>query len=268
MNTLSAEAPAPALGPLLAGDEPPAVSILLPDAGAAFVLVCDHASARIPRSLGTLGLSEDERASHAAWDIGAAAVAQALSTRLDASLVLQNYSRLVVDCNRPPHSAEFIATQSEWGQVNGNLRLGPEQTQAREAQIFAPYHAAISALLDRRARARQPTILIAVHSFTPVYRGESRPWQIGLMHRKDRGLAAEMLKRLGRDERLTVGDNEPYAIDDDLDHTLPLHGEQRGIAHVGIEIRQDLIADEAGQKNWAGRLASLLKQLPAELATA
>lgn len=271
MSVLDTAAPMPvatALAPLLTAGEPPAFSVLRAEGGSAFVLVCDHASARIPRSLGSLGLSEGERASHAAWDIGAAAVAQALSTRLDASLVLQNYSRLVVDCNRPPHSAEFITTQSEWGQVSGNLRLGPEQTQAREAQIFAPYHAAIAALLDRRARSRQPTILIAVHSFTPVYRGESRPWQIGLMYRKDRGLAAEMLKRLGRDERLTVGDNEPYSIDDDFDHTLPLHGEQRGIVHVGIEIRQDLIADETGQKNWAGRLASLLKQLPAELATA
>ncbi len=271
MSVLDTAAPMPvatALAPLLTAGEPPAFSVLRAEGGSAFVLVCDHASARIPRSLDSLGLSEGERASHIAWDIGAAAVAQALSERLDASLILQNYSRLVVDCNRPPHSPEFIATQSEWGQVSGNLRLSADQAAARQTQIFKPYHAAITTLLDQRVRARQPTILIAVHSFTPVYRGDSRPWHIGLMYRQDRGLAAEMLKRLGRDERLTVGDNEPYAIDDDLDHTLPLHGETRGIAHAGIEIRQDLIADEAGQKNWAGRLASLLKQLPAELATA
>ncbi|MEC9359562.1 MAG: N-formylglutamate amidohydrolase [Pseudomonadota bacterium] len=272
MSVLDAATPTPlstALAPLLAAGEPPAFSVLRAEGGSAFVLVCDHASARIPGSLGLLGLSEGERASHIAWDIGAAAVAQGLSERLDASLILQNYSRLVVDCNRPPHSPELIATQSEWGQVSGNLHLGAEQVAARQLQIFNPYHAAITTLLNQRMLARKPTILIAVHSFTPVYRGDSRPWHIGLMYRQDcHGLAAGMLKRLRRDERLTVGDNQPYAIDDDLDHTLPLHGEMRGIPHVGIEIRQDLIADEAGQKNWAGRLASLLKQLPAELAAA
>jgi predicted N-formylglutamate amidohydrolase len=251
---------------LLAADEPPALSVERPDGVSEFLLVCDHASRRLPRALDKLGLSETELSSHIAWDIGAGGVARMLAERLDATLVLQNYSRLVIDCNRPLAAADSIPGRSEWVQIAANEQLGAAEVAARSAEIFEPYHAGLRGILDQRQRERRPTLLVALHSFTPSYRGESRPWHIGLMYRHDSRMAAALLKLLRRDERLQVGDNQPYSISDDSDYTLPQHGESRGLAHVGVEIRQDLIADEAGQKTWAGRLASLLKQVGGAMA--
>lgn len=248
---------------LLAPDEPPAAQWLREDSASNLVLVCDHASRLLPRALGTLGLSDHELESHIAWDIGAAGVATRLSERLEASLLMQTYSRLAIDCNRPPDAADSVTSRSEWGEVPGNVGLSDAQRQTRRHAIFDPYHAALGELLGRRREARRPTLLVALHSFTPSFRGVARPWHIGLMHRGDALTAKALLALLRRDERLVVGDNQPYPIEDDSDYTLPMHGEQRGIAHIGIEIRQDLIADETGQKTWAGRLASLLRQLDA-----
>jgi predicted N-formylglutamate amidohydrolase len=245
---------------LLLSGEPLAFALEYPQGSSDYLLVCDHASRRIPQALGNLGLSEIERASHIAWDIGAAGVARMLAERLDATLILQNYSRLVIDCNRPLAAPDSIPSLSEWVQISANEHLAETDIAARRSEIFEPYHAALRALLDQRQRDRRRTVLIAVHSFAPTYRGESRPWHIGVMYRKDGLLAPAALKLLRRDERLIVGDKEPYAIEDESDYTIPEHGEARGIEHVGFEIRQDLIADEAGQKTWAGRLASLLKQ--------
>mgnify|MGYP000031689408 CR=1 FL=1 len=245
---------------LLSADEPSPVTLEQADGGSDFVLVCDHASRLIPRTLGTLGLSETELSSHVAWDIGAAGVTRLLAQRIDAPALLQNYSRLVIDCNRPLQAADSIPQLSEWVRIAANEHLDAAAVEARQAEIFAPYHEALRALLDRRQRERRQTLLVSLHSFTPSYRGEARPWHIGLMYRHDARLAAPLLQLLRRDERLLVGDNQPYAVGDDTDLTLPQHGEARGIVHVGVEIRNDLIADEAGQKTWAGRLASLLKQ--------
>jgi len=245
---------------LLTPNEPAALTIERPQGISDFLLVCDHASRLIPRSLGALGLDEVQLASHVAWDIGAASVARKLSALLDATLVLQNYSRLVIDCNRPPGSPTSIPTQSEYARITGNDGLTPAAASERVAAIFAPYHAAVSALLDERRDANRRTLLVAVHSFTPVYLGKARPWHTGLMFRHDRRLGHSLLERLRADTELTVGDNEPYAISDTTDHTLPAHGESRQLAHVGIEIRQDLVADEAGQTAWAARLAQALAQ--------
>ena len=250
---------------LLSADEPPAVVVERADAASDFVLACDHAGRDIPHALNSLGLSETELASHIAWDIGAAGVARRLAERLDASLVLQPYSRLVIDCNRPPDSAESIALRSEWTHIGNNDNLGAEQVAARQREIFEPYHAALRGILDARQRQRRHTILVSVHSFTPAYRGAERPWHIGVMYHRDARLASVLLKLLRRDERLVVGDNQPYSISDDTDYTIPVHGEARGIPHVALEIRQDLIGDEAGQANWAGRLARLLKQAAEQL---
>lgn len=225
-----------------------------------FVLACDHASNEIPRALGTLGLSGTELTSHIAWDIGTAGVARRLSERLDAPLVLQNYSRLVIDCNRPLHAPDSIATASEWAQITGNENLAAAAVEARVREIFQSYHDGLREVLDARQRDQRQTLLIALHSFTPSYKGAARPWHVGIMYHHDARLATVLLELLRRDERLTVGDNEPYSVDDATDYTIPVHGEARRIPHVGIEIRQDLIADEAGQKNWAGRLANMLKQ--------
>lgn len=253
--------PSPGANSLLAHDEPGAARWLREDSASNLVLVCDHAGHLVPRALGSLGLSDHELRSHIAWDIGAAGVATRLSERLEASLLLQSYSRLVIDCNRPPDAADAVPASSEWGEVRGNLDLSTAQRDARRREIFDPYHAALGELLDQRRKARRPTLLVALHSFTPSLRGVERPWHIGLMHRGDAHTAKALLALLRRDERLLVGDNQPYAIEDGSDYTLPTHGELRGIPHIGIEIRQDLIGDEAGQKTWAGRLASLLRQL-------
>lgn len=251
--------------PLLGRDEPPAVTVLRPEAASDFVLVCDHASQRLPRALGTLGLNDTELDSHMAWDIGAGSLAHLLAERLDATLVVQNYSRLAIDCNRPLTAPDSIARRGEWNEIKGNLNLRSADIETRITEIFSPYHEALGACLDQRQRARRRTLLVAVHSFVPTLRGDERPWHIGVMYNRDDRLAAAVLKQLRRDERLRVGDNEPYAMGDENDYTLPLHGEGRGILHVGLEIRQDLIADESGQKSWAGRLASLLNRATADL---
>lgn len=243
---------------LLAADEPAAYSLVRPDGRSRFVLTCDHASRRIPRSLGTLGLSEAELSTHVAWDIGAASVAARLSALLDAPLVLQGYSRLVIDCNRPPGVPTSIPVLSEKTVILGNKDLAPAAIAARRQEIFDPYHAAIGSLLDARLREDRPTLVIAVHSFTPVYHDYVRPWHTGLMYRHDPRLAHALLRLLREDTALCVGDNEPYAITETTDYTLPFHGEKRGLAHVGIEIRQDLVGHEAGQVEWAERLARLL----------
>jgi len=246
--------------PLLSPNEPAALTIERPHGRSAFLLACDHASCRIPESLGSLGLDATQLASHVAWDIGAANVARQLSGLLDAALILQNYSRVVIDCNRPPGSASSIPTQSEYARITGNEGLDSHAVRERVSAIFTPYHDALTALLDERRDAGRRTLLVTVHSFTPVYLGKARPWQVGLMHRHDRRLGRALLGLLRRDAELCVGDNEPYAISDNTDYTIPVHGERRRIAHVGIEIRQDLIADESGQQAWAARLGPLLAQ--------
>ena len=245
---------------LLGGDEAPAVTVERADGASDFVLACDHAGRDIPQALDALGLSETELASHIAWDIGSAGVARRLAERLDATLVLQPYSRLVIDCNRAPGSPESILERSEWTHISRNENLAEAEVEARTREIFQPYHDALRDILDARQRQRRQTILVSVHSFTPSYRGAARPWHIGIMYHRDARLASELLRLLRRDERLPVGDNEPYSISDETDYTIPVHGEARGIPHVALEIRQDLIADEAGQATWAGRLAKLLKQ--------
>ena len=244
--------------PLLTADEPVALTMERPQGRSEFLLVCDHASRLVPHSLGSLGLDETQLASHIAWDIGAAGVARQLSTALDATLLLQSYSRLVIDCNRPPGSATSIPTRSEYVRIAANEGLPAADAAARVAEIFAPYHAAISTVLEQRRVAGTRTLLVAMHSFTPVYLGQARPWKIGLMYRKDRRLGRALLELLRQDNSLHAGENEPYAMTDETDYTIPAHGEARGLPHVGIEIRQDLIADTQGQQEWATRLAHLL----------
>ena len=244
--------------PLLTADEPVAFTMERPQGRSEFLLVCDHASRLVPHSLGSLGLDETQLASHIAWDIGAAGVARQLSTALDATLLLQSYSRLVIDCNRPPGSATSIPTRSEYVRIAANESLPAAEAAARVAEIFTPCHAAISTVLEQRRVAGTRTLLVAMHSFTPVYLGQARPWKIGLMYRKDRRLGRALLELLRQDNSLHAGENEPYAMTDETDYTIPAHGEARGLPHVGIEIRQDLIADTQGQQEWATRLAHLL----------
>ena len=230
-----------------------------------FLLTCDHYGRLIPSLLGDLGLPESELVRHIAWDIGIAGVATRLSDLLDAHLIAQRYSRLVIDCNRPPHVAGAVPLISEATTVPGNEGLSREAAEMRRAQIFDPYHQRIDEIIDKRARQGIPTVLVSLHSFTPVYAGIARPWHIGTLYHRDKALPPLLLKHLRSEGDLVVGDNEPYAVSDETDYTIPVHGEKRGLMNSGIEIRQDLISDQAGETAWAERLARILGEIETTL---
>jgi predicted N-formylglutamate amidohydrolase len=232
-----------------------------------FLLTSDHYGRLIPRALGDLGVPADELTRHIAWDIGIAGVADALSQHLDAHLIAQRYSRLVIDCNRPPQAASSIPRISEATVIPGNEGLGREATGARRGQIFDPYHRRIAEVIEQRLRDRIPTVLVSLHSFTPVYAGIARPWHIGTLYHRDTRLPPLLLKLLRAEADLVIGDNEPYAVSDETDYTIPVHGEARGLMNSGIEIRQDLIADPAGELQWAERLARIFGEIETTLRT-
>ena len=244
---------------LLFPDEPPPVLEIGRERRAAFVIAVDHASARIPRRLGTLGLPPEALEQHVAWDIGALAVASRVAAALDAPLIASNYSRLVIDCNRDPRVASSIPTVAESRDVPGNRGLSAAEVAARRAQIFQPYHDHLRMLLDERAREGRPTILVAQHSMTDVFKGVRREMHAAVLYNRDRRCAAAVLGFLRRDPQLIIGDNEPYFVSDETDYTIPQHGEARGLAHVELEIRQDLIRDETGQAAWAARITQALR---------
>ena len=243
---------------LLADNEPSPVRVLRESGASAFLLTADHAGRMIPRCLGTLGLPEHELDRHIAWDIGIAGVTEHLSTTLDATAVLQTYSRLVIDCNRDPSVASSMPEVSETTPVPGNVGLSSADRAARVREIFAPYHSRIESLLNARAAAHRRTVLVAMHSFTPVFRGESRAVEVGVLFNRDARLASALLELLRAEGDIVVGENAPYAVSDISDYGVPVHGEKRGLPHVEIEIRQDLIANAAGQAAWAARFARLL----------
>jgi predicted N-formylglutamate amidohydrolase len=249
---------------LLDRDEPNPV-VLDNEAGSSvFFLTCDHAGRVFPRRLGSLGLPEHETLRHIAWDIGIGAVGRELSRRLDAAVILQTYSRLIIDCNRDPTVASSIPEISENTEVPGNRGLGEAERAQRVDAIFRPYHDAIAGALDRRSEAKRPSALVALHSFTPVFKGIWRQWHVAVLFNRDPRLAHVLAELLRAEGGLTVGENEPYAVTDQTDYTVPVHGERRGLPHVEIEIRQDLITDLQGQEEWAERLARLLPAAYAE----
>ena len=245
-------------GRLLAADEPKPVTVHNAGGRSPLLIVADHAGNRIPRALGTLGVSDSERARHIGWDIGIAPVCRLLADALDACLIQQNYSRLVIDCNRPPGSETSMPVISELTPIPGNIGLSEADKAARISEVFQPYHDAIAIELDRRKLSGLPVALIAMHSFTPLDKGVARPWHAGVLYNRDARFAQRLRLLLEQETHLVVGDNEPYSVDDFTDHTIPVHGERRALHHIAIEIRQDLIGAEAGQIEWAERLARLL----------
>ena len=244
---------------LIAADEPPAFSEARRHGRSNFVIVVDHASARIPRSLSDLGVPQSELQRHIAWDIGALAVARYVSEALDAPMVAQNYSRLVIDCNRDPKVATSIPTVSESTGIPGNIGLSEEQRLARRAAVFDPYHERIAALLDERKAAGRPTILVSQHSMTDIYKGVRREMHAAVLYNRDRRFAGLLLDMLRREDHLHIADNQPYFVSDETDYSIPHHGEGRELPHVEIEIRQDLLLEEAGQREWATRIATALR---------
>jgi predicted N-formylglutamate amidohydrolase len=246
----------PASTDLLAAGDPAPVIVQNPGADSPYLLVCDHAGRAVPRALGDLGLPPAEFERHIAWDLGALALSRLLADKLGATLIAQPYSRLVIDCNRDPVRPDAFVTISDGTRVPANLELDARGRQARVRAIHAPYHQAISGELDARAARPEPAALILVHSFTPVMRGHARPWEVGVLHQGN-ALSLRALDWLRAESGLTVGDNEPYAMDA-VDYTAPVHAQRRGLEYLELETRQDLLASAEGQARFAELYRRLL----------
>lgn len=223
-----------------------------------YVVVCEHASNWLPAALGTLGLDESDMKRHIAWDPGAQPVARRLSELLDATLVESCVSRLAIDCNRPLDAPDLIAEISETTRIPGNAGLGAAAREERIALSHRPFHEALEKVIQSRAASGRPTWIVTVHSFTPIYRGVSRPWHIGIIHDDDDRVAAPLLAGLERVDGIVVGENEPYSPADRVYYTLERHARPRDLPCAMIEIRNDEITDAAAQERWAERLASIL----------
>jgi predicted N-formylglutamate amidohydrolase len=246
---------------LLLGSSDPEPVIVVNEGGASpFLLLGDHAGRAVPARLARLGLSAEAMDSHIAWDIGVERLGAALSKALDATFIRQSYSRLVIDCNRRPEAADAAPAVSDGVPIPGNQNLTPADLAARRSEIYEPYQACIAAVLDRRGRDGRKTQLVSLHSFTPVLQARVRPWRFGVLHRGDSALSSRMLALLRQALADAAGDNQPYAMDA-TDNTVPLHADRRGLDYLELEVRQDLIADAAGQAAAAEFLARLFKRM-------
>ncbi|MDX1696760.1 MAG: N-formylglutamate amidohydrolase [Thiohalobacterales bacterium] len=252
--------------PLIAADEPDPVSILNAGGGAKLLLVGDHVSNRIPRSLDGLGLDDAVLGQHVASDIGTRKLITHLSQHLDAPAVLAGYSRLVVDLNRSLEDPTSIPEVSDGIPIPGNRGLTREERAMRVHCFYRPYRATIDGMLHRfRDRGIVPAF-ISIHSFTPQLEDRKhRPWQIGLMWDKDPRIPLPMLARLREHPQdIVVGDNEPYSGKHLADYTIDHHAEAAGLPHVSIETRQDLVDTEAGAEEWATILHEALSDILAD----
>ena len=249
---------------ILTGEEGDPVALENESACGRVILVCEHASRLLPKSLGTLGLSDEALASHIAWDPGALAVARRMAKSLDATLVFQRFSRLVYDCNRPPESPAAMPEKSEVFDVPGNAGLDQTARDARTEALYLPFREKLASLVKSRAAEGRAPVIVTMHSFTPVYFGKPRAVEIGILHDADTRLADAMLAAAGSGGPYDIRRNEPYGPQDGVTHTLKEHGLANGLANVMIEVRNDLIKDEAGQRVVADYLAGLLERsLPA-----
>lgn len=243
---------------LIGTGEPPAVEHVHRTGKAPVLVTCDHASRAVPRCLGNLGLDDAALALHIGWDIGAAAVSRDLSRLLDAPGILTGYSRLVIDCNRDLDDPTSIPAVSDGVTVPGNQDVDEAERARRIATLFQPYHRAIEQAIDGFiARGVHPAVL-SIHSFTPEMAGMARPWHIGVLWNRDPRIPVPLMAALRREAGLVVGDNEPYSAREPAGYTVRIHAENRGLPHMAVEIRQDLIADEAGTREWGERLARVL----------
>lgn len=238
-----------------------AVVIENEDGAGPFVFVCDHASNFFPPPYDQcLGVTEAEKTAHISWDPGALGVARGLSEQLDSPLVRTTISRLVIDCNREEDRVDLIPSLSETTEIRGNRDLSEVEKSFRLDLVHRPFHSSIDEVIDQRQERGLPTAVVSIHSFTPVYKGESRPWEIGLISDKDRSLADPVIADLIDRGGLTVGDNEPYAPSDGVYYTIRRHGEDRHLPCLMIEIRNDEITTPEEETRWADLLAPLLEK--------
>ncbi len=231
-----------------------------PQGRSPILLICEHASNRLPARYGTLGLAPSDLESHIAWDPGALGVAKELSRLLDAPLIHASVSRLVLDLNREPTASDSIWTLSERTTIPGNLDLDEAERAIRVREVYDAFHGAVDVFAEARKSAGQLIAVVSVHSFTPVYRDVPRPWQVGLIFDRDERYARSVAAGLTQDPGLIVGMNEPYSPADRVFHTLERHAVRRGLLPLMIEIRNDLIRTQDGQASWARRLAPLLRE--------
>ena len=247
---------------LLSSDEPTPFVILNPDSVVPLLLVCDHASNRFPQSLGSMGLDYPDRVSHMTLDIGAGAIAEVLADKLGATAVLSQYSRLIVDCNRELSDNSVFLENSEGIDIPGNQNLSSSEKERRISEIYWPYHNAIEAQICRLRDQGINPVIISIHSFTPFMNGKDREWEMGVLWDKDQATAEFFLNKL-TDAGFLVGDNEPYSGKAPEDFTIDYHAEPIGLAHVGIEIRQDLIDHDEGVERISDTLQEVISALTA-----
>jgi predicted N-formylglutamate amidohydrolase len=235
--------------------------ILRPFGSGRYVLLCDHASNRIPAELDGLGLPEAEKTRHIAWDIGAAGVTETLSEIFDAPAILCGISRLVIDCNRHLEAPDLIPRVSDGTIVPGNQHLNEDDKAQRIERWFHPYHAAVESVLQEREKRGVPSIALSIHSMTDSMGGKARPWQIAISSHLDRSLAEPLLAALRRPGDICAGDNEPYDLDPAVDYSIPFHALRRGLPQIQVEFRQDEIMDDSAQRRWARRFATALIEI-------
>ena len=241
-------------------DAPHPCEILPGDPACRLIIACDHASNFVPPDI-ELGVPESEFARHIAYDIGAAAVTRGLTARLNVPAILTNFSRLIIDPNRGRADPTLVMRLSDGAVVPGNARIDEAGKQARIARFYAPFDAAIDAAIAAAQAAGRPPAILTMHSFTPYWRGTARPWQVGILYDRDERLARPLIEALAADPAgLTVGDNQPYGGGLPGD-TIDRHATARGLANALVEIRQDLIAGQEGQEEWAERFARILRPL-------
>ncbi len=250
---------------LLTEAEGSPVAVENSQASSPFLLVCEHASPRLPEKMGTLGLPPAALFSHIAWDPGALAVSQLLVKSLDATLIYQRFSRLVYDCNRPPEAEAAMPPVSEVFEIPGNAAISAAERRARTEALYLPFREELADFIAARKVSGLPPVLVTMHTFTPVYHGRQRDVEVGILHDTDKRLADCMLAAAGKTKRYDTRRNEPYGPADGVTHTLIEHGLKNGLLNVMIEIRNDLVRDEVGQKVMADYLTGLLGESLASL---
>ena len=241
------------------------VEIVNPAGCGLAIILCEHAAHNIPEQYQNLGLDPDHRHSHAVWDPGARAVALKLAQELEAPLIASRVSRLIYDCNRPPEVVSAIPERSEVIEVPGNRNMTVAQRAARVSTVYRPFCDAVTAILVDREARHLPTALITIHSFTPVYHGQARTVEIGILHDADSRLADAILMESHRLPHRNILRNAPYGPNDGVTHSLKLHGIRNGLANVMIEVRNDLLATASDQETIANELLMLIRPALARL---
>jgi predicted N-formylglutamate amidohydrolase len=250
----------PRPAPLLAADEPAPVWTHNTEADSDLLLVCDHADNFVPRALGALGVPARALERHIAYDIGIAPVTRMMADALGAPAVFSHFSRLIVDPNRQLDDPTLTPAIADETVVPGNREVSPDELEARLQSFFWPYHTAVARQLDAMAARGRTPVLLSMHSFTPVLRGRERPWEIGILWDYDERLPVPLMQRAAA-RGWRVGDNEPYSARDGHGYTQHVHGDKRGLANALVEIRQDLIDTQRGQRAWAQEMVELLRPL-------